>query len=482
MKQPRKQQIKRYSVNHAMNKPTESVEVIIREWELNPNCIHGPTVLFSSKQDNKKYFSCAGIRSKECFYLDFNKFQQQNKTKHPRVSKMKPSSSTLTLTHIFSLPVSQRIYCKSCAGFIESLAEHESHDIARGIGDEELREPSLFLPQLDDDKLNAQYFFDDTTLDFIGTVLEDLKLHKIICVGAPRLHDYIKKKKQQISSILLDIDDRFRAFNKPSEFIHYNMFNNYFFDGPEDEKKLLSFLKDDPCSARSHHCLLADPPFAARTELLGFSIQRIVSLYNEANSQPKQLPTMLIFPYFNEGHIRKEMPQMEMLEFQVSYMNHPSYREDFKGRKAGSPIRIFTNIDPRIVKYPQRFTNYRFCQPCHRFVSVKNLHCLVCMTCPSKNGATYRHCASCDLCVKPNYLHCKNCGRCVENSTHNCEAYQVHQECWLCCNRGHVEKNCDLMKRLKRRKDGTCMICKGNKKHHLKKCPSKWKFIKRFEK
>lgn len=374
------------------------------------------------------------------------------------------------------MPIVQRIYCKPCGIFIKSIESHEAHAVVRSVSDEFLNEPSIYLQQLDNDKINAQYFFDESTLGFLCSIFEGLKLIKIVCMGAPRLHEYIKARKPNMKSILLDIDSRFKSFNDNEHFVRYNMFNDYFFDGPENKLKLIEFLKDDD-SERSRHCLFTDPPFAARTELLTSTIQKIKLLYNETNSHHKVLPIMWIFPYFNECHIKLEMPEMEMLDFQVNYMNHRAFRESYKGRKEGSPIRIFTNIDPTLIQYPSSLSNYRLCKPCKRFVAISNRHCKICQKCPSKSGATYRHCDQCILCVKPNYTHCATCNRCVQKVGHDCETYQSFQECWLCSQRGHVEKNCQIMKQFKRRKDGSCAVCKGKLKHNLKNCPEKWKYI-----
>lgn len=462
-----------------MSKVCESVDVIVRNLELNPKCQHGPTILFSLK-NGKKYFSCAGVRSHDCFYLDFENFEedkvQQYSSRLIDDAVDKATELGLSYSEVKSLPSNDRIYCHTCEVFIKSDKSHESHSIIKGIDDNILQEPSLFLSQLNNDKINAQYFFDDNTLDFICSMLKGLKISKIICIGAPRLHDYVRKRKLDLHSILLDIDDRFKAFNTSKDFIKYNMFNNHFFDGIDDEEKLKIFLKDDN-SDRSQHCIFTDPPFAARTELLAFTIQMFKNLFNRINAHFKVLPVFWVFPYFNESHIRKVMPEMEMLDFKISYMNHQAYHEGFKGRKAGSPVRIFTNVQARLIKYPAGFTNYRFCSPCHRFVSISNIHCAVCKTCPSKNGSTYRHCADCIICVKPNYKHCSTCMRCVSELNHVCVTYQKFQECWLCTQRGHVEKNCVLMKKLKRRKDGACIVCKKSF-HNLKNCPCKNKILK----
>lgn len=459
-----------------MTSSNESVDVIVRELKLNPSCEHGPTILFSTKT-GKKYFSCAGLRSHECFYLNFEEHQVEIASQTLPLNNETPAIKTgLSYDEVQKLKCERRIYCETCAIFVNSTANHQSHKTVTNISDEFLQQPSLFLQQLDNDKLNAQYFFDDHTLDFICSTFECLNLRKIICMGTPRLHDYIRNKRPKIKSILLDIDDRFEAFNQPESFVKFNMFNSYFFRCSGDEIKLINFLKDDQ-SANSQHCVFSDPPFAARTELLTESFRKISSDFNRINSHHKKLPIFWVFPYFNEQHVKREMPEMEMMDFQVRYMNHKTYHDEYKGRKAGSPVRIFTNVDLKLIKYPSRFTNYRFCSPCKRSVSINNHHCDVCKACPSKNGSTYRHCQDCITCVKPNYVHCSTCNRCVSKLNHDCIIYQKHQECWMCGDRGHVEKNCVLMKKFKRRKDGSCIVCKGKLKHNLRKCKSKLKYL-----
>lgn len=457
-----------------MIKTTESVDVIIRDLKLNPKCIHGPTILFSLKNGGNKFFACAANRTGKCFHLDFKDFDQEKIHEFDEPANNVDKPRNLSYEEVKRTISAERIYCETCEIFVDSLSSHESHNFIRGVSDSAFKEPSLFLPQLDNDKLNAQYFFDDNSLDFICAVFEDLKLRKIICIGAPRLHDYIMNKKPQLESILLDIDNRFEAFNSPKEFIRYNLLNNHFLN--EDEDKLLNFLRDDD-NNNSQHCLFSDPPFAARTELLASAFREFSTKFHKVNSHHKMLPMFLIFPYFNEPHIQKEMPELEMLDFQVSYMNHKAYHEGFKGRKEGSPVRIFTNIDPRLIKFPMRFKGYRFCSFCSRSVAINNTHCKICQACPSKNGAKYSHCPSCILCFKPNYIHCSSCNRCVPKTNHNCSIYQEHQQCWFCSQRGHVEKNCKFMKKFKQKKTGDCAICPGKEKHNLRKCPMKEKLF-----
>ncbi|XP_070499638.1 rRNA N(6)-adenosine-methyltransferase ZCCHC4 [Chironomus tepperi] len=423
----------------------ESVEVILNDFETNPKCPkHGPTVLFASK--SQKYFSCSCDRSKDCFYLEYDKFLRiKDQIESGNETETSKNEGTIKEFDLRKDP-DQRFFCITCDEFtVDSQKSHKSHQVKK-VSDDNLQNPSLFLPQLNNDKVNAQYFFDNTTLGFIDSVLDSLQLDHVICIGAPRLHDYLRNKSSK-KSLLLDIDKRFQPFY-PEEFCHYNMFNNYFFNGKKDEDKLEQFLKNSNKDEKSHHCLFTDPPFAARTELLTHTIRTISSLYFRMNH--KLLPVFWIFPYFNECHIKKYMPEMEMLDYQVTYMNHHAFNNEYKGRKEGSVVRIFTNIPQNLIKYPTSMTDYRFCKPCNRFVSKSNLHCNICKICPSKNGATYRHCKLCRKCMKPNYKHCSTCDRCTVTN-HDCKEFQMHQECRKCHVKGHVEKYCKSAKKLNKK-------------------------------
>ena len=46
-------------------------------------------------------------------------------------------------------------------------------------------------------------------------------------------------------------------------------------------------------------------------------------------------------------------------QFQVNYMNHASYQSGPKGRKHGSPVRFFTNVDLSKIKLPAE-EGYRY--------------------------------------------------------------------------------------------------------------------------
>lgn len=449
-------------------KEKESVSVIIRDLSENPHCPHGPTILFSYK-NGMKFFGCSCWRN-ACFFLELDVFEKHKKAilnQNDLKVKQISTDNEIQLKK-------ESHFCFNCQKIFLPLkaGPHENHT-TKLIDKDFLAQPSLFLTQLDNDKFNAQYFFDDPTLKFIVSMFEDLQLSQIICIGTPRLHEFIRAHKNgEIKSLLMDIDNRFQPFY-PNEFCHFNMFNYHFMDGADGEAKLVDFLKSNHDDERSHHCIFVDPPFAARTELLTVTLKRISALYFSSNH--KHMPIFWVFPYFNEAHICKEMPEMEMLDYQVTYRDHYAFNQEYKGRKEGSPVRIFTNIDQSLIKYPSFLNNlYRFCQQCLRHVALKNNHCFVCKVCPSKNGSEYRHCDECIKCVKPNYFHCYPCGRCVQKSNHNCIIYQSHQECWGCNEKGHVENYCSRLKQFKVKK-GKCRIC--NEKHNLKICKNKFKYF-----
>lgn len=314
---------------------------------------------------------------------------------------------------------------------------------------------------------------------------------KIICIGAPRLHEYLRfhYDRLKIKSILLDFDQRYKQFYSPDEFLMYNMFNHYFFDGDNAELKFEQFLKVN----EEHNetvCLFTDPPFGCRTEALVYVIKLIARKYQTINDFKNILSIMWIFPYFMETYICKEMPEMEMIDYKVNYTNHKLYHDGAKARKQGSPIRCFTNIPLSSIALPAA-EGYRFCEKCNKWSAAENVHCDRCKCCPSKNGSTYVHCYLCAKCVKPNYRHCFECDRCTQIDGHNCKEYQRNLTCWICQTIGHNEKNCanwlgksksfknqkKIIEKSKKINQKICWIC-HTVGHNEKNCMIRKKLLK----
>lgn len=267
---------------------------------------------------------------------------------------------------------------------------------------------------------------------------------KVICIGAPRLHEYLKNSFGSIGirSVLLDFDRRFYAFRSVRaphrDYFRYNMFNNHFFDGQEAVEEFEQFLREsngDQC------CVFTDPPFGCRSEPLALTIQTMSNRYRLLNRFHRLLPTFWIFPYFMETYVKASMPEMEMVDYKINYTNHDTYHHGENGRKQGSPVRMFTNVPLALIELPSN-ENYRYCGKCKRWVARENLHCSMCQMCPSKNGDTYIHCRSCETCVKPSYKHCSDCRRCTQVFNHQCDDYQRNIQCNICLQRGHNEANC----------------------------------------
>lgn len=85
-----------------------------------------------------------------------------------------------------------------------------------------------------------------------------------------------------------------------------------------------------------------DPPFGGRVEPLADTVNAIMKVYKNG-----KLPVFWVFPYFMEQHLFNNFPDFTMLDYKVDYDNHPLFKKDEKGRKFGSPVRIFTNVDPK---------------------------------------------------------------------------------------------------------------------------------------
>lgn len=111
----------------------------------------------------------------------------------------------------------------------------------------------------------------------------------------------------------------------------YFIFSNYFY--------LLIIL-------RQTIVLIIDPPFGGRVEPLAETLKTINKFYKTLCGTKQDLPIFWIFPYFMEPHILNFMENFSMLDYKVNYDNHPLFQRGPKGRKGGSPVRIFTNLDP----------------------------------------------------------------------------------------------------------------------------------------
>lgn len=244
------------------------------------------------------------------------------------------------------------------------------------------------------------------------------------------------------------------------------------------QKNLIKFVS-------SQTCIFTDPPFGCRTEPL---VQTIKTMQAQSK-RSSPLPVIWIFPYFMETYVRNEMPEMEMLDYHVNYSNHKLYSSGEKGRKQGSPIRLFTNILPELMALPLA-EGYAFCRPCRRWRLAAQKHCQRCGSCTGKNGAAYVHCERCAQCVKPNYKHCTVCRRCTQVVGHNCAEFTRCLRCWICRRTGHSEWTCaewfesgrqkkvEKFRRIAARQTRKiCFVCGQIGHHNETKCPLRAKLL-----
>ncbi|CAD7089409.1 unnamed protein product [Hermetia illucens] len=463
-----------------------------------PHCQHGPTLLFArtsrNSQDPEFFYGCSACRSrKECpVWIPKDEGSLQSRKTNWSEKHFKFGLSRRTVREkILATKAKHRRYCHDCDSLFskkdKSARTHIDHDVLVGITDEGLKEPTKFLRPKDDEKTQAQYFFTDETLRTFHRIFRKLGIRKVVCMGAPRLHEYLKIHSNGIQSYLLDIDKRFLDFYGDDEFAWYNMFNNYFFLGNRQQDEFEKFLVD---TLNENVLLFVDPPFGCRSEPLTQSIKEISRTFGRLNNANQSLlPVFWIFPYYMENYVKNSMPEMEMCDYKVDYMNHNSYSSDKEtSRKFGSPVRIFTNVPLKQIELPES-EGYKYCSLCKRWVAAENQHCTYCRDCPSKNGQSYRHCQLCATCVKPNYVHCRSCGRCTQASGHSCAEYQAALNCWICRKRGHSERKCTAWTEILKRtgaKHGASNVRKGKRRclicsvvgHNEKRCPQRERLLK----
>lgn len=452
------------------------VDVIINDEILSksPYCPHGPTLLFErfsatsdgkEREENRRFYACSACRDRKLcpfFRLESN-HRKQNDGKTKSYNLEQKTNTTTDEMHRLNafkkLKDSDRRFCIPCGTLLlpNEWKVHATHQILPNVTDKMLLHPSRILKPMDNAKKEAQFFFSDSTTKFIASTLIKLQFKRILCIGAPRIHEFCRSSEKECDSLLLDIDNRFLQFYDQGSFCHYNMFNHFFFDGDVSRQTYLNFMKEEDRMA-----IVIDPPFGGLVEVLAHTIATITKDYEHETSQTS-LPVFWIFPYFLEPRLLQNVPNYVMLDYKVGYDNHPLYRSTHGHSKnrLTSPIRIFTNISPDQVKLPED-EGYRYCSSCNRWVAEENKHCNACNACTSKDGSTYVHCDSCKRCVKPSRIHCDSCGHCLPED-HECGATDKPRGCHLCGDMTHKRKACTMRNNTSRKKHKASLPSKKRK-------------------
>nr|CAD7574859.1 unnamed protein product [Timema californicum] len=457
-----------------------------------------PTLRFRriNNREEKDYFACSTCRDrKDCtFFLWADEDVTEDKSKfwdleRERIlPKINHSELIEKLERIRQKKSRKRAYCHTCSVLLNSaeLSAHSAHTLTLKVSDFQLTHPTELLKPFESSKKEAQYLFSKQSTTTIVTALCNLGAKHVVCLGTPRIHECILTDYEgQLTSLLLDIDHRYHNFYNKDQFCWYNSFNNYFFGGESSAAVLSQFLQKGDGEGV---VLVTDPPFGGRVEPLAYTLKKITQLHRKLNPEAIcDLPVLWMFPYFMEPHILANCPGYNMLDYKVDYDNHSLFASGPKARKHGSPVRIFTNLQPKLFKLSTE-EGYRYCDVCERWVSEENKHCDKCNECTSKDGRTYVHCDMCSRCVKPSWRHCATCARCCLPS-HVCGEFMPSSKCFICGMKGHKKKECPLHEqtfqvfeytRRGKRKHNTIADLHSNKKVKTTQGPAKHKQKKKW--
>ncbi|CAL7937905.1 unnamed protein product [Xylocopa violacea] len=434
-----------------------------------PQCPHGPTLLFGKYKNGnlEKFYTCAACRERKMckFYLkEEEKLTKQQAAKWEQERKQYASrynhrSLYIRFNEVMGAPPDRRLYCFTCDQLLlksegYALDKHENHHLKEGLTDYQMKHPTEILKPLENSRQEAQYFFTKQSTEDIVNILAKLGAKQLLCIGTPKIHEYIlENHEDEISSLLLDLDGRFHNFFGPLNYCWYNLLNNHFF-----KQDSMHVFKDFIMQNNGKDTyLICDPPFGSRVEPISWTLKRISDLHKKWNNIEDEndcLKIVFIFPYFMESIMKQKsnppgisggLKDLKMSDYKVSYDNHALFRTDNKTAKLSSPIRIFTNISLNLVELPKS-QGYKYCKKCKKWIAKENKHCKICKECTSKNGLTYKHCDVCKRCVKPSWKHCETCNRCTAVN-HSCgQKPRTTGKCFKCNELGHTEKECDTNK------------------------------------
>lgn len=138
------------------------------------------------------------------------------------MSRYRHRSLYVHFNDIMSVTPDNRCYCHTCEQLISKIEKdvmnkHKNHDIKENLTDYEMKHPTEILKPIENSKQEAQYFFTKQTTEDIVNILVKLGATQILCIGTPKIHEYILENYEDtISSLLLDFDGRFVSLYKNS--------------------------------------------------------------------------------------------------------------------------------------------------------------------------------------------------------------------------------------------------------------------------
>lgn len=169
----------------------------------------------------REFYSCSACRDRKLcnFYLEkgkpLSKIQQsfwQEQTKNYLSPYSNHVKFFIKFNQLLSEKNDNRGYCYTCERLlnINEKNKHENHEIKWSLTDEQMNNPTSILKPLSNPKKEAQYMFSEkSTIDIVNMIIEAGGKH-VLCIGAPRIYEYINKNcNDKISSLLLDFDPRY---------------------------------------------------------------------------------------------------------------------------------------------------------------------------------------------------------------------------------------------------------------------------------
>lgn len=412
----------------------------------NPQCPHGPTLLFSRKGKSRKFYVCSAFRDrKKCLFFQWSDSASREKqVEEDTFIKLISTYNDRRKEFQKCKYSTQMSYCYTCEMliFLKEKNEHINHELSGNLRNEDIRFPTLIMKPKQESKGESQFHFACSTLDTLYSFLSQLGVSAMLCIGCPHLYEFLNTKRK-VKSMLLDIDPRYLQFYDSDHFQLFNMFNCHMFD-PEGWEHLRYIAECDRI------LIIADPPFGGRIEALAYTLNRITSVLMTKNQSLKEtdIIVLLVLPYFMEPAVQQSLPNFRMLDYKVEYRNHRQFKKrENSSNDKGSAVRLFTNASLSLFTLSEK-EGYKYCDMCERWVYNENRHCFKCEACTSKNGGFYKHCNVCGKCVKQTWKHCNNCGIC-KLKEHTCfEKYssvsdkmvELHNTSKKRCNRKQKKK------------------------------------------
>lgn len=182
----------------------------------------GPTLLFGRYVNGEleKFYACSACRDRKLcrFYLPYGqKLLKSQKTtweqERKKFAQCYPHKKLfIHLNKIKAEPAAKRCYCHDCEKLflISEKNKHNNHKVTENLTDYQMHHPTELLKPLNNVKKEAQYLFSKKSTEDIINMLLKLGAKQVLCVGTPRIHEYILEHHiDKISSLLLDFDGRF---------------------------------------------------------------------------------------------------------------------------------------------------------------------------------------------------------------------------------------------------------------------------------